>query len=55
MEHYSEKMSILCPGFSGADIKNVVNEAALHAARHERDKVGEVDFEAAIGRVIGGI
>jgi AFG3 family protein len=40
---------------SGADIKNVCNEAALHAARNEADVVTLSNFDAAMGRVIGGI
>ncbi|KAG0370248.1 AAA ATPase afg3 [Gamsiella multidivaricata] len=45
----------LTPGFSGADIHNVCNEAALIAARHNKDTVVEADFEAAIERVIVGL
>jgi SpoVK/Ycf46/Vps4 family AAA+-type ATPase len=37
---YSGRLAQLTPGFSGADIANVVNEAALHAARELQDKVG---------------
>jgi spastic paraplegia protein 7 len=37
---YSGRLAQLTPGFSGADIANVVNEAALHAAREMQDKVG---------------
>jgi spastic paraplegia protein 7 len=36
---YSERLALLTPGFSGADIANVVNEAALHAAREAQDKI----------------
>lgn len=43
------------PGFSGADIANVCNEAALIAARNNRDCVSFNDFHSAIDRVIGGL
>ena len=43
------------PGFSGADIANVCNEAALIAARHKKDAVGKQDFLAAVDRIIGGL
>lgn len=43
------------PGFSGADIANVCNEAALIAARRNKDAVGRQDFMDAIDRIIGGL
>ena len=43
------------PGFSGADIANVCNEAALIAARHDKKQVSKEDFLAAIDRIIGGL
>ncbi len=43
------------PGFSGADIANVCNEAALIAARHNKSFVSKEDFLAAIDRIIGGL
>ena len=43
------------PGFSGADIANVCNEAALIAARHNSDKVCKQDFLDAVDRIIGGL
>ncbi len=43
------------PGFSGADIANVCNEAALIAARHQKKSVGKDDFLAAIDRIVGGL
>ncbi len=43
------------PGFSGADIANVCNEAALIAARKDKDKVDKQDFMDAIDRIIGGL
>jgi cell division protease FtsH len=42
------------PGFVGADLANVANEAAIIAVRENRDSVGLVDFEAAIDRVLAG-
>lgn len=43
------------PGFSGADIANVCNEAALIAARHNKKSVGKQDFLDAVDRIIGGL
>ncbi len=43
------------PGFSGADIANVCNEAALIAARHNSPTVGKQDFLDAVDRIIGGL
>ena len=43
------------PGFSGADIANVCNEAALIAARNNKNAVGKQDFLDAIDRIIGGL
>ena len=43
------------PGFSGADIANVCNEAALIAARHNSKFVGKQDFLDAVDRIIGGL
>ena len=43
------------PGFSGADIANVCNEAALIAARHNSQTVGKQDFLDAVDRIIGGL
>ncbi|MBX5480703.1 MAG: ATP-dependent zinc metalloprotease FtsH [Myxococcaceae bacterium] len=43
------------PGFAGADLANVVNEAALLAARKNRDAVLRADFEEAIERVVAGL
>lgn len=52
---YSERLAALTPGFAGADIANVCNEAALIAARNEETQVTLQHFEAAIDRVIGGL
>ena len=43
------------PGFSGADIANVCYEAALIAARHQKNAVGKQDFLDAVDRIIGGL
>ncbi len=50
-----ELLSKLSPGFSGADIANICNEAALIAARKKKLKVEQEDFEEARDRVIGGL
>ena len=43
------------PGFVGADLANLVNEAALLAARKNKEVVGSADFDEAIDRVVGGL
>ena len=50
-----ERAARLTPGFSGADLANVINEAALLAARRQSAGVTFADFEAAIERVLGGL
>jgi AFG3 family protein len=55
IQPFAHKLAVLTPGFSGADIANVCNEAALHAARRAVDFIEEVDFETAIERVIVGL
>ncbi|KAK4478556.1 hypothetical protein RD792_014040 [Penstemon davidsonii] len=52
---YSQRLAALTPGFAGADIANVCNEAALIAARNESKLITMQHFEAAIDRVIGGL
>jgi AFG3 family protein len=52
---FAQKLAVLTPGFSGADIANVCNEAALHAARKASEFVESVDFDTAIERVIVGL
>jgi cell division protease FtsH len=42
------------PGFTGADLANTINEAALLAARRDRDEIGQAELEEAIDRVIAG-
>eukprot|EP00894_Picocystis_sp_ML_P003542 jgi/Pico_ML_1/54059/g4486.t1 len=54
-DYYSQRLAALTPGFAGADIANVCNEAALIAARKGAKIVGMVDFESAVDRVIGGL
>ncbi|WP_235918542.1 ATP-dependent zinc metalloprotease FtsH [Sediminibacterium soli] len=49
------KLAELTPGFAGADIANVCNEAALIAARKGKESVEMIDFQDAIDRVIGGL
>jgi len=51
----AKKLAMLTPGFAGADIANICNEAALIAARSGKAGVELVDFEAATDRVIGGL
>ncbi|XP_056137381.1 AFG3-like protein 1 [Lampris incognitus] len=51
----ARKMAAATPGFTGADIANVCNEAALIAARHLNPAVNPKHFEQAIDRVIGGL
>lgn len=55
LEDIAQKLAVLTPGFSGADIANVCNEAALHAARKLHEYVEDSDFESAIERVIAGL
>lgn len=52
---YSKAIATLTPGFSGAEISNVVNEAAIIAARESLTSVGMKQFELATERVLGGI
>ncbi|XP_026555200.1 AFG3-like protein 2 [Pseudonaja textilis] len=54
-DNLARKLASLTPGFSGADIANVCNEAALIAARHLADAISQKHFEQAIERVIGGL
>ncbi len=42
------------PGFTGADLENLVNEAAIYAARRNKDKIGMKELENAVDRVIAG-
>jgi cell division protease FtsH len=49
------KIASLTPGFVGSDLANLVNEAALLAARKNRETVGSPEFDEAIDRVVGGL
>ncbi|XP_060694026.1 paraplegin isoform X1 [Hemiscyllium ocellatum] len=51
---YSQRLAELAPGFSGADIANICNEAALHAAREGEKSVDTFSFEYAVEKVIAG-
>jgi cell division protease FtsH len=55
MDVAPEKISGLTPGFSGADLANLVNEAALLATRRSAPSVEEKDFVAAIERIVAGL
>ncbi|XP_017137182.1 paraplegin [Drosophila miranda] len=50
----SQRLARLTPGFSGADIANVCNEAALHAARNTQTEVSTRNLEYAVERLVGG-
>jgi len=50
-----EELAALCPGFSGADIANICNEAALIAARQHKKEVHQTDFIKARDRIVGGL
>jgi cell division protease FtsH len=50
-----EKVAGITPGFAGADLENIVNEAALLAARRSKDKVTMAEFQEAIERIVAGL
>ncbi len=50
-----ESIAALTPGFSGADLANLVNEAALVATRRNADAVGMQDFTAGVERIVAGL
>jgi AFG3 family protein len=54
-EDIAGRLAGLTPGFAGADIANICNEAAIFAARRSADSVSIKDFECAIDRIIGGM
>ena len=54
-EEVAKAMAARTPGFAGADIANVCNEAALIAARSKKDVVELEDFEGAVDRVVAGL
>ncbi|KAL1378730.1 hypothetical protein pipiens_015392 [Culex pipiens pipiens] len=53
-DKYAARLATLTPGFSGADIANVCNEAALHAARTSQKVVTTTNLEYAVERLVGG-
>ncbi len=53
-DQFASRLASLTPGFAGADIANICNEAAIIAARQGKKGVQMKDFEAATDRVIGG-
>ncbi len=54
-DEYARRLATLTPGFSGADIMNLCNEAAILAARKNKKCVESIDFELASERIIGGL
>lgn len=52
---YGKRLATLTPGFSGADIANLCNEAAIIAARKNKTMVDSDDFEMATERVVAGL
>jgi cell division protease FtsH len=50
-----ETIAAMTPGFSGADLANVINEAALLAVRRGKDQVGSSELQEAVERVIAGL
>ncbi|XP_062511013.1 paraplegin-like [Corticium candelabrum] len=55
LKAYSRRLAALTPGHSGADIANICNEAALHAARNRKMAIDSENFEYAVERVIAGM
>lgn len=53
-EEFLSQISHLTPGFSGADLANICNEAALMAAREGKENIDKKNFYAALERVIAG-
>lgn len=54
-EYYAGKLAAMTPGFSGADVANLCNEAALIAARNDSTEIVYSHFESAVERVIAGL
>lgn len=50
-----ETIAGMTPGFVGADLANLVNEATLLAVRHNKDKVGMAEFQEAVERIVAGL
>ena len=55
IKNYAKRLASLTPGFSGADIANICNEAAIEAVRRNHKVVTKYDFEMAVERIIGGV
>jgi len=55
LDEVAQRLAALTPGFTGAELANVVNEAALIAARYEKESIDFDDFSGAIDRIIGGL
>lgn len=55
MDEFARRLATLTPGFSGADIANLCNEAAILAARRNKPHVETIDFEMASERVLAGL
>ena len=55
VQAYAQRLAQLCPGFTGADIRNVCNESAILAARHRMTFVDIICLEKAADRVLAGI
>jgi cell division protease FtsH len=50
-----DRLARITPGFSGADLANIVNEAALLATRRQAERVARADFENAVERIVAGL
>lgn len=55
LDIHAKRLATLTPGFSGADIANICNEAAIQAARENQSFVTKHNFEEAVERIIGGL
>lgn len=55
IEEYAKRLATLTPGFSGADIANLCNEAAILAARKNKKYIETIDFELSSERVLAGL
>lgn len=55
LEELGKKISVLTPGFSGAELSNICNEAAILAARANKDEIDLPEFEKATERVMAGL
>lgn len=55
LEEISKRLATVTPGFSGADLSNLVNEAAISAARAKKSAAGFPEFNDSLERIIGGV